>query len=319
MRMNILVFSELDDVAFELVAKARAIFPDGTICAALLEPEPAGKENEYLAQGADVVYYGHDPELKNSGSETHASILKDIAQANGIDTVLIGSTRSGKHTASLLSQMLNCGCVTDAIEVRFEEGALQADRYSLAGNTIATETISSKQKVIAIMPHSFKPNERGEGSGKVVEVQVSIPQSSIRILERRDKKGEAVNLEDAKVIVGVGKGFSKEDDLQLARDLASILKAEIGCTRPLAVDLKWLSEDRCIGLSSKKVAPELYFAIGISGQIQHTVGIMRARTIVAINKSEDAPIFETSDYGIVGDLHKVLPTFTQELRNVLKN
>jgi electron transfer flavoprotein alpha subunit len=317
--MSILVFSELNDVAFELVAKARSLFPDSTIGAALLEPEPTGKENDYLAHGVDIVYLGHNAELKDSGSEAHASILRDISQANGIDTVFIGSTRRGKHTASALSQMLNCGCITDAIEVRVEEGALQADRYSLAGNTIATETISSNQKVVAIMPHAFKPAEKGEGKGKVVEVQVSIPQSSVKILERRDKKGEAVNLEDAKVIIGVGKGFSKEDDLQLARDLASVLKAEIGCTRPLAVDLKWLSEDRCIGLSSKKVAPELYFAIGISGQIQHTVGIMRARTIVTINKSEDAPMFDSSDYGIVGDLRNVLPKLSEELKKIAKS
>jgi electron transfer flavoprotein alpha subunit len=317
--MNILVFSELDDVAFELISKARSLFPDGGISAALLVPRPAGKENDYLAHGADIVYLGVHPGLKDSGSEAHASILKDISQANGIDTVLIGSTRRGKHTASLLSQMLNCGCVTDAIEVRLEEGALRADRYSLAGNTIATETISSNQKVIAIMPHAFKPGEKGEARGKVVEVQVSIPESRVNILERRDKKGEAVNLEDAKIIVGVGKGFSKEDDLQLARELASVLKAEIGCTRPLAVDLKWLSEDRCIGLSSKKVAPELYFAIGISGQIQHTVGIMRARTIVTINKSEDAPMFDSSDYGIVGDLHNVLPRLSGELKKIAKS
>lgn len=317
--MNILVFSELDDVAFELVAKARSLFPDGTISAALLVSEPTGKENDYLARGVDILYHGVHPELKNSGSEAHSSVLKDISQANGIDTVLIGSTRRGKHTASLLSQMLNCGCVTDAIEVRLEEGALQADRYSLAGNTIATETISSNQKVIAIMPHAFKPAEKVEGKGKVVEFQISIPKSPIKILEKKDKKGEAVNLEDAKVIVGVGKGFSKEEDLQLARDLASVLKAEIGCTRPLAVDLKWLSEDRCIGLSSKKVAPELYVAVGISGQIQHTVGVMRARTIVTINKSEDAPMFDSSDYGIVGDLHNVLPRLSEELRKIAKS
>jgi electron transfer flavoprotein alpha subunit len=316
--MNVLVFSENDDVAFELIAKARSVFPDGAICAALLVPEPSGKENDYLAYGTDIVYHGHNPSLKSPGPEAYASILKEISQANGIDTILIGSTRRGKHTASSLSQMMNCACVTDAIDLRHEEGALQADRYSLAGNTIATETLSSKQKVVAIMPHAFKPDEKGEAKGKVVEVQISVPESPVKIVEMKEKKGESVNLEDAKVIVGVGKGFSKEGDLQLARDLATILKAEIGCTRPLAVDLKWLSEDRCIGLSSKKVAPELYFAIGISGQIQHTVGVMRARTIVAINKSEDAPIFDTSDYGIVGDLHKVLPKLNEELKNIIK-
>jgi len=316
--MSVLIFSEKDEIAFELLAKARAVFPDDEMSAALLASEPSDRAKEYLAHGADVVHYACSGELKDATSDVYASILRNIIETNGIKTILIGSTRRGKHLSSLLAQMLSCGCVTDAIDLRREDGTLQADRYSLAGNTIATEVVSSERRVIAVMPHAFKPGERGEGKGAVKEFESPALTPKSRIIERREKKGEHVNLEDAKIIVGMGKGFAKPDDLELARDLASLLKAELGCTRPLAVDYKWLSEDRSIGLSSKKVAPELYIAVGISGQIQHTVGVMQARTIVAINKSEDAPIFSASDYGIVGDLYKVLPRLTEELKKVLK-
>lgn len=316
--MSVLVYSEKDEIAFELLAKARTVFPDDEMCAALIDSEPSERAKDYLAHGADIVHYACSGELKDATSDVHASILRNIIETNGIETILIGSTRRGKPLSALLAQMLSCGCVTDAIDLRIEDSTLQADRYSLAGNTIATEVVPSGRKVVAVMPHAFKPGEMKEGKGVVKEFEVPTITPKSRIVERREKKGEHVNLEDAKIIVGMGKGFAKPEDLALARDLATLIKAELGCTRPLAVDFKWLSEDRSIGLSSKKVAPELYIAVGISGQIQHTVGVMQARTIVAINKSEDAPIFNVSDYGIVGDLYKVLPRLTEELKKVLK-
>jgi electron transfer flavoprotein alpha subunit len=314
--MSVMIFSEKDDVAFELLAKAREVFSGTELSAVLLTVETSEKAQDYFAQGADIVHYAHGAELKGAHPELYANILHELIKNNNIDTMVMGSTHKGKQTASMLAQKLNCGCITDVIDLRMDGDALQADRYTLAGNTIATEVPTSSPRIIAVMPHAFKPNERRNAKGVIKEF--TIPSTALRLkaIERREKKGEKVNLEDAKVIVGVGKGFKNQEDLELARGLASVLKAEIGCTRPLAVDFKWLSEDRSIGLSSKKVAPDLYFAIGISGQIQHTVGIMQSRTIVAINKSEDAVMFDASDYGIVGDLYKVLPKLTEEIKKV---
>lgn len=316
--MSILVFSEKNEIAFELLAKARTVFPDSELSAAVLASEPSEIANDYIAYGADIVYYACNAAFRDASLELYALVLRNLVETNGLETILMGSTKRGKQTAPLLAQMLSCGCVTDSIELRVEDGALQADRYALAGNTIATEVIHSKHRVIAVMPHAFKARDKEERNGVVKEIEMPLVSSRSRIIGKREKKGEHVELEAAKIIVGVGKGFANPEDLGLAHELASVLNAELGCTRPLAVDYKWLAEDRSIGLSSKKVAPELYIAIGISGQIQHTVGILRARTIVALNKSEDAPIFSASDYGIVGDLYKVLPRLTEELRKVLK-
>jgi len=316
--MSVLIFSEKDDIAFELLAKAREVFTGKEVSAALLTSEASDKTQDYITQGADVVYYAQSADMKDARPELYAVLLHDLVKNNNIETILIGSTRRGKQIAPILAQKLNCGCVTDVIGLKMEEDDLHVDRYALAGNTIATESLSSTPSVVAIMPHAFKPNVKQEAKGVVKELTVPSLTAKSKIVEKREKKGEAVNLEDAKIIVGVGKGFGKPEDLDLAKELAATLNAELGCTRPLAVDFKWLAEDRSIGLSSKKVSPELYIAVGISGQIQHTVGVMNARTIVAINKTEDAPIFEVSDYGIVGDLYKLLPKLTAELKKVLK-
>jgi electron transfer flavoprotein alpha subunit len=134
------------------------------------------------------------------------------------------------------------------------------------------------------------------------------------IIEVEEKKGGEVDLEGADIIVSVGRGFKDKEDIRLARELAEVLGAVIGCSRPVATDLRWLPEERWIGLSGKKVEPKLYIAIGISGQSQHLAGIRKARKILAINKDEKAPIFKYSDYGVVADLYKVLPVLIDRLR-----
>jgi len=134
------------------------------------------------------------------------------------------------------------------------------------------------------------------------------------VLSRAPKAAEGADLAKAKRVVGIGKGLKREEDLALIREFAQALGAEIGCTRPLATDRHWLTEDRVIGLSYLKLKPELYVSVGISGQIQHTVGILKAKTIVTINTNKDEPMFAMSDYGIVGDLYRVLPLLTARLK-----
>jgi electron transfer flavoprotein alpha subunit len=134
----------------------------------------------------------------------------------------------------------------------------------------------------------------------------------------RPVERSAVDLTKADVIVSVGRGFKKKEDLKLAEDLAQALSAEIGCSRPIAGDLKWLPEDRHIGLSGKWVNPKLYIAVGISGQMQHVVGIRRSKVIVAINNDPNAPIHKEADYSVIADLYQFLPVLTKKLREVKK-
>jgi len=145
-------------------------------------------------------------------------------------------------------------------------------------------------------------------------LQLQLPASPVQVLETRPKGGEGVNLEEAELLIGVGRGIAKQEDLALIQELAATLGAEIGCTRSLATDYHWFPESRMIGLSGKRVKPKLYLAIGLSGQIQHTVGISGAKVIAAINSDQEAPIFQISDYSIVGDLYQIVPTLITRLK-----
>jgi electron transfer flavoprotein alpha subunit len=310
--MAVLVYSEKEDIAFELLSKARQLWNDDILGVAPLD-EGRGDASRYFSFGADVVY-AVSP-LPSSASQC-TQVLHQIVDSQGFDLVLIGSTRKGKEISSRLAQRIGCGCITDAIDMRADGEQVYSDRYALAGNTIATELIKSERGVISVLPHSFQKVGSAR-EGRIVDFSADLAEEKVKVVERTKKVSEDVLIEDAEIIVGVGKGFAKREDLDMAFELAKALGGEVGCTRPLAVDYGWLSEDRGIGLSSKKVSPKLYVAIGISGQIQHTVGLLRSKTIMAINRDGEAPIFGISDYGIVGDLYKVVPHLTESVRNLM--
>jgi electron transfer flavoprotein alpha subunit len=310
--MPVLVYSEKEDVTLELLSKARQLWSDDTLGVVSLD-EGKGDASKYFDFGADVVY-AVSP-LPSSASQC-TRVLHQIVDSQGFDLVLIGSTRKGKEISSRLAQRIGCGCITDAIDIRVEGEQVCADRHALAGNTVATELVVTERGVISALPHSFQKVESTR-EGRIVDFSADLAEEKAKVVERREKVSEDVMIEDAEIIVGVGKGFVKKEDLDMAFELAKALGGEVGCTRPLAVDYGWLSEDRGIGLSSKKVSPKLYVAIGISGQIQHTVGLMRSKTIMAINRDGEAPIFGMSDYGIVGDLYKVVPHLTESVRNLM--
>jgi electron transfer flavoprotein alpha subunit len=315
---EILVFCEKDDVAFELVSKGKE-FRDAlgmSLAAALLGKGAAGKADDYFAYGADKVYVSEDAALADFTAEAYAEALYQIAQKNGAVALLLGSTKRGKELAPRVAQKLGAGCITDANAVRVEDGKLVADRYAFGGNTVATGAIKTAQKVIAVMPKTFELGAKEAKKGAVVEAALSLKAPRTRIVEKREKAGEAVNLEEAEAIVCIGRGLEKKEDLGVVEDLAKALGAEIGCTKSLSTDWGWLSEDRLVGLSGKKVGPRLCVSVGISGQIQYAVGIRGARVTVAVNKDENAPIFAMSDYGIVGNLYEVLPKLTEKLKSL---
>ncbi|MBI2303139.1 MAG: electron transfer flavoprotein subunit alpha/FixB family protein [Chloroflexi bacterium] len=267
---------------------------------------------EYFSYGANPVYQADGDHT--AAEETWADLLRGIVERGGFQLVLLTSTKRGKEIAARLAYALGAGCVTDVTSLRWEGERLLADRYTLGGNCVATEEILTPVKVCAVMPYAFPvgqpdPARRGD------TVVVTLPgESQKRVIERRAKAHETVRLEEAERIVGVGKGLLHKEDLEMVMELAGVLGAEVGCSKPLALELHWFSEDRIIGLTGSKASPKLYLALGVSGQIQHMVGVGRAKTIVAINKSADAPIFKGSDYGIVGDLYQVVPKLVEELK-----
>ncbi|HEM61736.1 MAG TPA: electron transfer flavoprotein subunit alpha/FixB family protein, partial [Chloroflexi bacterium] len=193
---------------------------------------------------------------------------------------------------------------------------LEADRYSYGGNTVASQVVTTPKKVISVMPKTFELGTKEDRKGEVVSVDLDLAEPALKVVERRAKAGEEVNLEEAEVLICVGRGVGSKEDLAMIEELARLLGAEIGCTKTPASDWGWFSEERMVGLSGKKCKPNLYLSIGISGQIQHTVGVVDSRIIVTINKDEKAPIFSITDYGIVGDYAEIVPVLSEKLKSL---
>jgi len=317
---TLLIYSHQPNLAEELIAQGKRWQPmtGARVVAAVLQP--AGPLNtdqlitDYFACGADAVAVGEDPTLSAMRPEVVAAALAQAMTQTGATTLLTDSTRRGKEVAPRVAQKVGAGCVTNALAVDWENGHWLVQRPALGGNTVVTEAMTGPYQVIAVMPKTFEPGQRQAGKSEIIHLQLQLPASPVQVLETRPKGGEGVNLEEAELLIGVGRGIAKQEDLALIQELAATLGAEIGCTRSLATDYHWFPESRMIGLSGKRVKPKLYLAIGLSGQIQHTVGISGAKVIAAINSDQEAPIFQISDYSIVGDLYQIVPTLITRLK-----
>ncbi|EJZ85288.1 electron transfer flavoprotein subunit alpha/FixB family protein [Winkia sp. UMB3158] len=203
------------------------------------------------------------------------------------------------------------GAVAAALDAPIFRGVkeVSADSVTVARfGGITEETLPTSQKLVLLLDGG----KDVAGSGAQAEA-AEAELSPAKVVAEETGAGTQVNLGAAGKIVACGRGFKKEEDLQLARDLAAAVGAEVACSRPLAEGADWFDRDLYVGVSGAKVAPDFYFALGISGQLQHTAGMQDSKTVVAINSDENAPIFKLADYGIVGDLYEVLPALTEAL------
>jgi electron transfer flavoprotein alpha subunit len=317
MSPGILVSSEHDNGIFELLTKGRELAKQlGLSISALAFGNVDDKKaHQYFEYGAHEITAIPNIDPSSLDAETYAHALFEVTKDNGPDILLITSSKLGKETAGRIAQKLQAGCATDAINLSTKDSALVIERYSLGGNTVSTEIIKTKKKVVSIMPRTFEANP-APVTGKVTAIDIKPPPQRVQVVERRKKTGEAVSIESAENLVCVGQGIGKKEDLAMINELCTALKAELGCTRALSSDFHWLSEDRMVGISGKRCKPKLHVSIGISGQIQHTVGIMKSKLIVAINKDKEAPILKIADYGIVGDLYQTVPKLTETIKSV---
>jgi electron transfer flavoprotein alpha subunit len=315
---EILVFSDKDETAFELVSKSKEFAKElgGTVSAALLGEGAAGKVDDYFSYGADKVYVSEHSAVKDFYVGSYAEALRQITESNDVEFLLLGSSKRGKELAGRVAQKLEAGAVTDANDVRVSDGNLAADRYAYGGNTVASQVITTPKKVISVMPKTFELGPKEAKQGEVVNVDLDLEDLEVKVVERREKAGDEVNLEEAEMLICIGRGVQNREDLAMIEELAGLLGAEIGCTKTPASDWEWFSEERMVGLSGKKCKPKLYISIGISGQIQHTVGVLDSKIIVTVNKDENALMFNITDYGIVGDLYDVVPKLNEKLKSL---
>jgi len=312
------VFSENQPLMLELLGKGREIADklQTELTAIVLGSGVKEKAEEAVNYGADKVYVVDDPKLETFQAERYLSALASLTSQYKPETFLIGSTKDGKALAARLATRLNTGCVTDClqIEVTSEKG-LTARKIVYGGNAIATITWRTKPQIATVPPRTFEKPEFKERKGQIIQVDVELEEPKTEKVEVKPLEVSQVKIEEADVIVSCGRGFEKKEDLALAEELAKVLNAQVGCSRPLAEDRKWFSE--WIGLSGHKVKPSLYIACGISGVIQHVAGIRDSKIIVAINTDENAPIVEMADYIIVGDIHEMIPAITEAFKKHL--
>lgn len=243
------------------------------------------------------------------------AVLESYIMQKEPEVVLLGATELGKDVAPRLAQRLGAGCITDVIEVKNDENGITFVRAGFGGNIYEEMSVCGGVLQIAtIRGGSFeKPDTNKKAS--VTEQDASAAEGTVRVklLESVREISEAVDLENAEVIVAGGRGMGDEEGFQLVEELASALGGEVAVSRP-AMEAGWASRAHQVGQSGKTVAPKLYIACGISGAMQHVSAIMKSNYIIAINKDADAPVFEIADLGIVGDVKAVLPLLIEEFK-----
>lgn len=276
--------------------------------------------SEYIRYGADEVFLL--PSLaQDQPLEAYVPVLYEAARQEDPDVFLIAATPRGKEIAARLSVKLNTGLCSGCTAITLESGKalLEMDRMAYGGAAIQTVHCTMRPQMATVPPRTFEPVAPEEGrQGKITELKTS-PHSAVKVIGRSPRQHQAVDLAEARIIVCVGRGVEKPEDIKLARELAEVLGGEVGCSRPIAEELNWLPEELYLGISGKKVKPDLYIGLGVSGQIQHVTGIRDSKVIFAVNRDENAPIFEAADYGIVGDLYQVVPKLIEELKSTLKS
>ena len=290
-----------DPAIGNLIETARAL--GGQVTAAVVGPRAVA--DTIAAGGVDQVVWLGDP--GQAPVEAYASAVADAVGA--AEGAVLGASRPGDRVLlGAVAARLQAAVLTDSSSVSADGDGLVVTHTIYGG--IAEETVRVAGQVALVLDGG--PVPAASGAAPVTEV-AAVP-LGITVVETNASAVEQVDLGAAARVVGIGRGLRTQGDLAMIEALAGASKAEVGCSRPVAEGLNWLGKDRYIGVSGQHIAPELYFAIGISGQLQHMVGVRGAKTIVAINSDPSALVFKDADFGLVGDLYQIVPALTEALK-----
>jgi electron transfer flavoprotein alpha subunit len=311
---EIVIFSENSSLQGELITAAHDLSKvnEAKVAAAVI----GSIENARLAiaSGAEKVYWLGELE-ESRLIDDYLPTFFHLFQQYQPTGMIIGATKRGKAIAGRLAAKVGTSAITDAKRLLTENGKIEVSHMVYGGGAIRVDQPISATFIITIGQGLFESRLiNTDQEGEIINVPFVEPEWHVVLRERQKNNLVAVDLASARRIVCPGKGLGKQEDLAMIEELAQLLDAEIGCTRPLTEGVNWLSREHYIGVSGKYIKPELYIGIGVSGQIQHTIGVSDARIIVGINKDQAAPIFEQADYGIVGDLYQIIPALIKAIR-----
>ena len=316
---------KIHPVAFQLVGKGRELADllNVNLTLVILGGKFHDKLKEFNQYGMDEILYIRSPILKDYYSDLYVQVITELVIENKPEIILIGATPTGRDFAPRVAKRLNAGLTADCtgLDINPETKNLLQTRPTFGGNIMATIlTPSGRPQMATVRPGIFKiaENAARDVKTKIIDYTFEEKDSVSKILKRIDKGKTSVNLEDAEIIVAGGRGVGSKENFKLLEELADVLGAELGGSR-ITVELNWLDPGRQIGQTGKTVSPKLYIACGISGAIQHVVGMQNADVIVAINKDPNAAIFNVAHYGIIGDLNEVIPALIQEIKKINSN
>jgi electron transfer flavoprotein alpha subunit len=311
---QIWVFSEKPALLAEMIAGAHTLIGDsgGTITAIVLGART--EADQAAAHGADkIIWLGE--EKTDRMVEDYVPTLAQLFQDHTPTLVLIGSTRRGRAVAGRLAARLGVTVLTDVLEFLSDGGEMKIRHMIFGGGAVREEKPLAQPVLATVVPGVFAARSAETGrQAEIVEAAFAEPEWRVTVRERKTRAAASVNLAVAKKVVCPGRGVAQKEDLAMVNELAQVLGAEIACTRPLAEGLDWLPRERYIGISGATIKADLYLGVGVSGQVQHVIGMGNSRVVVAINKDQNAPIFAQADYGIVGDLYEVVPALIQALK-----
>ncbi|MFI6989908.1 electron transfer flavoprotein subunit alpha/FixB family protein [Nonomuraea wenchangensis] len=305
------VEGEVKKVTLELLTLARSL---GTPAAVWLGPGITADAKAKLAEyGAEKIYVGGAEELVQYVVAPKAEALAQLVADKSPAAVLVAATAEGKEIAGRLAVKTDSGVITDAVGLG--EGFV-ADQSIFGGGVNVRAKVRRGTPIVAVRPNSTAPApSAGAGAEEEISVTLSEAAKATRVVERvKQEKGARPELTEAAIVVSGGRGVGSAENFSVIEGLADALGAAVGASRA-ATDAGWYPHQFQVGQTGKTVSPQLYIAAGISGAIQHRAGMQTAKTIVAINKDPEAPIFELADYGVVGDLHQVVPQLTEEIKN----
>ncbi len=266
--------------------------------------------------GADRVALCVDDILGNYSADAYADVAKQTADQEKPSIILFPATAMGKDLAPRLAAKLNAGLASDCTSCSIaENGNLKVVRPVYAGKAFATVEFEGSPQMATLRKNVFPLTEPLGKNPEIIKVQISTPQPKAVVREIVQSKSGSLDVSEASIIVSGGRGMKGPEQFEILFKLAEALGGAVGASRA-AVDADWISHQHQVGQTGKTVSPTLYVACGISGAIQHLAGMSSSKKIIAINKDPDAPIFKIADYGIVGDLFKVVPVLTEEISKI---
>ena len=308
-------------VSLEVISAARKLADQvsGKVVVFYLCLEADEQVDLFIQYGADEVRLLQHPDLKTYIHENYGFALTRELEKSSVDYLFLPATNNGKELSAVLSAQLGVGVATDCISLSvWGEGDVEAVRPVSAGKALSTVRFKGKKPyILTLRPNVFREADSPiSRPGEVFKEDIQLPEFSRQAQQLVKKVGSQLDITEARIVVSGGLGMQGPENFKLLEELAEVLGGAVGASRPV-VDNGWREYSNQVGQTGRTVSPDLYIACGISGSVQHLAGMSSSRCIVAINTDPNAPIFSVADYGIVGDVLKVVPALTREFKKVL--